>query len=205
LIREQIVASGVAVRQSAAAGTARGVADELADAVAGWFTGQRRPVLERLAADLETVHKDYLTIFETLLEEMPDAWEFGSPGYSAHIRAAAALLRRLRREYEPVRIRVRATAETLADGSLPAAERYFVEAVLSYFPSGELRADGQGQAAGTSAGQFLERLSHSPGEPGSQQLGEMIRHTLRQHRDSWVHVCYAYAQAQLAWSDTDGK
>ncbi|GAA2863524.1 hypothetical protein GCM10010517_22590 [Streptosporangium fragile] len=154
-------------------------------------------VLERLLSDLEAVHRDYLVMFETLLERTPDAWEEGTPHYTESVREVAALLRRLRLEYEPVRVRVHAAAKAYGDALTAVPQRTFIGAVLAYFPTGELRgdeADGRWRTSGTTV---LDHLYRSlDGELG-QELGALIRSTLAFHRQRWSEVCDSYAALQI--------
>ena len=160
----------------------------------------RRAALEQLMADLEAVHRDYLKMFESLLDQIPDAWERGTPNFTADVRAAAGRLRRVRLEYEPVRVRVRAAAHAYGSGSFVDPELAFIAAVLAYFPTGELRVGGAGP--GTSGTAVLEHLYRSlDGELG-QEMGTFVTETLAFHRRRWLQVCQSYAAMQVGWGRT---
>ncbi|MER7344998.1 hypothetical protein ABT390_06270 [Streptomyces aurantiacus] len=157
----------------------------------------RREVLEQLLADLEVVHQDYLVMFESLLERTPAAWEYQTPDFAARVRAVAELLRRLRVVYEPVRVRVHATAEALRGTAVPGPERAFVDTVLAYFPTGELRVDEEHHPWRTSGTAVLDHLYRAlDGELG-QELGALVAATLALHRQRWLEVCRSYAALRL--------
>lgn len=201
LLRECIVDCGLPeARREAVAEATANIAERLESAVASPTRVYQRTTLERLMADLELIHKDYLMIFESLLEQVPDAWERGLPHFAGAVRAAAALLRRLRQEYEPARVRVRMTTSVLTRSLLPAAEHEFVVQVLAYFPSGELRTAEAGGWKGTSATALLEHLYCYPDGEAGQELGGIVRGTVTFHRERWSRVCLAYAEMQLSWS-----
>jgi hypothetical protein len=167
-------------------------------AIVSTADASRRRALDKLFADLEAVHSDYLVMFEAILDRVPDAWEEAMPHFSEKVRATASELRRLRLTYEPVRVRVQAVAETFADTRLPAAERAFVEAVLAYFPTGELRGEDLTQQVRTSGTVVLDHLYQSlDGELGLD-LGSLVRDTLRFHRQRWSAVCLAHAALRLS-------
>jgi hypothetical protein len=154
----------------------------------------RRAALERLFADLEGVHRDYLEMFESILDRLPDPFEQGMVHYASQVRTAATRLRRLRLAYEPVRVKVRAVAEAFQGVELAEPERRFVVAVLGYFPTGELRA----KAGGTSANALLYHLArYLAGELGLHLPG-LVRETLDEHRKKWVAVCQTYASMQAS-------
>ncbi|MER5867484.1 hypothetical protein [Kitasatospora sp. NPDC002040] len=157
----------------------------------------RRRALEQLLADLEAVHRDYLVMFEAVRAQAPAAWEQGSPGFAGQVRSVAGQLRHLRLVYEPVRVRVRATAEVLERVPVAAAERAFAEAVLGYFPTGELGTDEESGPWRTSGTAVLDHLYRAlDGELG-QELGALLERTLTLHRHGWSEVCRAYAVLQL--------
>ena len=159
---------------------------------------RHRGALDKLFADLEAVHSDYLVMFEAILNGVPDAWEEGTPHFSEKVRATASALRQLRLTYEPVRVRVRAVAETFNGARLPTAERAFIEAVLAYFPTGELRGEDLTQQVRTSGTVVLDHLYRSlDGELGLD-LASLVRETLRFHRQRWPAVCLTHAALQLS-------
>ncbi|GAA1182135.1 hypothetical protein F4556_005392 [Kitasatospora gansuensis] len=182
---------------TAAAQSTADVAALLHSALTSSADGVRRRMLEQLLTDLEAVHGDYLVMFESILERTPSSWEQGSPGFDDQVRAVAGQLRQLRLAYEPVRVRVHATAEALRGAAVAAPERVFVEAVLGYFPTGELQDDeatGRWRTSGTAV---LDQLYRAlDGELG-QELGTLVQGTLDFHRRGWSEVCRAYAVLQL--------
>ena len=157
----------------------------------------RPDALRLVLSDLEAVHRDYLVMFETLLDRAPDAWEEGTPRFTERVREVAALLRRLRLEYEPVRVRVHAAAKVYDDALTAGPQRRFISAVLAYFPTGELRGDEAESRWLTSGTAVLDHLYRSlDGELG-QELGTLIRGTLAFHRQRWARVCEAYAALEI--------
>jgi len=129
-------------------------------------------------------------------------WEQGSPEFSDRIRATEIQLQRLRISYEPVRVRVRVTAEIFSGFTYPEAEKVFIRKVLAYFPSGEMRFEDTVGRNSTSATALLEHLLSSPDGPGSQELHGAVKSTLRLHWDRWAEVCDAYARLQVFWGVT---
>ncbi|GGO54501.1 hypothetical protein GCM10012286_64450 [Streptomyces lasiicapitis] len=157
----------------------------------------RRQAVEQLLADLEAVHRDYLVMFESILEKTPAAWERETPDFAERVRAVAELLRRLRLAYEPVRVRVHSTAEALHGTAVRQPERVFVDAVLAYFPTGELRVDEEHHPWRTSGTAVLDHLYRAlDGELG-QELRALIAATLALHRQRWLEVCRAHAALRL--------
>jgi hypothetical protein len=156
-------------------------------------------LLNSLMNDLETIHGDYLFMFESLLRRAPDAWEAGLPVSAARVRAVAADLREIRLRYEPLRVRVRALGEALANSELPPAERAFVAQVVDYFPSGELSMFNEEKTnrrgVPTSSTAVLYRLLD---EQLGTRLPELIEQTLTKHRTRWDLVCAAWARLQVA-------
>jgi hypothetical protein len=168
----------------------------------------RRNALERLYADLEGVHRDYLEMFESVLDRLPDPRERKTPGYAKRIRATATRLRRLRLAYEPVRVKVRAVAWALHGVELAEPELRFVTAVLNYFPTGQVRIWGA-DSSGTGLLNYLYRHLTDPGRLGPYRhftdpgrlgpaLPDVVRDTLDEHRRKWVAVCQAYAAMQAS-------
>jgi len=178
--------------------SALAAADGLEAAVISATTQRRWVALDKLFTDLELIHQDYLVMFESILEQAPDAWESGTPGFAERVRETATQLRRLRLTYEAVRVRVRVTARSFRQVMLPELEAAFVEAVLGYFPTGELRSDELTGESVTSGTAVLDHLYRSlDGELG-QELGMLVRDTLRFHRQRWAELCAAYMAMQLS-------
>lgn len=182
---------------AASAVRALGAIDGLGSAVEPAASSMRRKTLDKLFTDLESVHRDYLMMFEAVLEQTPGSWERGLPHFPGSARSIAAALRRVRLVYEPVRVRVRAVAETFSRAPLPAPEHAFVAAVLAYFPTGELRGEELAERVQTSGTAVLDHLYRSlDGELGPA-LGDFLRGTLAFHRGRWSEVCLAHAALQL--------
>jgi DNA-binding phage protein len=178
--------------------------DGLDSAVAPATSSMRRITLDRLFTDLESIHRDYLKMFDAVLEQTPDSWERGMPHFPGSARSVAAVLRRVRLAYEPVRVRVRAVAETFSRAPLPALEHAFVAAVLAYFPTGELRSNELTERVQTSGTAVLDHLYRSlDGELGPA-LGVFLRDTLAFHRERWSEVCLAHAALQLYEQGPEG-
>jgi hypothetical protein len=202
VIRERIAECGISVVQPPVARATLDLANILSDTLTSQSEAYRRASLVQLESDLESVHTDYLAMFESILEQMPDPWEQGSREFSDRIRATAIQLQRLRISYEPVRVRVRATAKIFSALTYPGAEKEFIRKVLAYFPNGEMRFEDTAGRNSTSATALLEHLLRSPDGPGSQELHGAVRSTLRLHRDRWAQVCDAYARLQVFWGVT---
>jgi len=172
-------------------------AGSLESALASPADAARRTTLDRLLAELEAVHRDYLLMFESILEHIPDPWQRGTARFTEEVAAAAANLRRLRLQYEPVRVRVRAAADAFSRTNLPAPEQAFIAAALAYFPTGELRLRDAGYDAATSGTAVLDHLYRVlDGELG-QELGALVRQTLAIHRQGWRRVCETHAVMQV--------
>jgi hypothetical protein len=192
---ERIAECGIPQRPPDATVTAMmGAAGLLEAAVTVTADQARRTALERLFTDLERVHRDYLEMFESIQDRLPDPWEQGILDYPKRVRAAAARLRQLRLAYEPVRVKVRAVAGALEGVELSTPERIFVATVLAYFPTGELRPLNSGGTSGTAVLAHLYR--YLAGELGPE-LPNLVRETLATHRERWLRVCRAYAAMQL--------
>ncbi|MCK2239203.1 MULTISPECIES: hypothetical protein [unclassified Crossiella] len=165
-----------------------------------------QPALLRLMADLEAVHRDYLLMFNSVLDETPDAWAHGEAGFTEQVGKVAKSLRRLRVDFEPVRVRVHALAAAFSEAPLSAPERAFAVAVLKYFPTGEIARTGppQGAAAAitvstrTSGTAVLDHLYRAlDGELG-QELSGLIKDTITFHQQRWAVVCTAFAALHVA-------
>ncbi|MCO1574484.1 hypothetical protein M8C13_01765 [Crossiella sp. SN42] len=186
-VQAGVVHGGVHVN----AAPALAAVDELATAFGS------RSALRQLMTDLEAVHRDYLLMFDKALELTPEAWQHGMPHFPDQVRAAANLLRRLRLEFEPVRVRVHAVAHAFSDAKLTEPERAFAVAVLKYFPTGEIQRSAVHQLK-TSGTAVLDRFYASlDGELG-QELSSLIEETVAFHRQRWLVVCQAYAALQTA-------
>ncbi|BFV59619.1 hypothetical protein KCMC57_up47230 [Kitasatospora sp. CMC57] len=181
----------------AAAQSTVDLATRLYGALASPAEGHRRRLLEQLLADLEAVHRDYLVMFESILDRTPSSWERGSADFDAQVRSVADELRQLRLAYEPVRVRVHATAEAFRGAALAAPERGFVDAVLGYFPTGEVQDDESTGRWRTSGTAVLDQLYRALDGELSQEISMLILGTLAFHRRRWSEVCRAYAVFQL--------
>ncbi|KUF19370.1 hypothetical protein AT728_30670 [Streptomyces silvensis] len=129
----------------------------------------------------------------------PAAWESQAPDFAARVKEVAELLRQLRLVYEPVRVRVHATAQALSTTAGPGPEPAFVETVLAYFPTGELRADeGDEQHPWRTSGtEMLDHLYRALDGELDQELASLVTETLALHRKRWLAVCRSYAALQL--------
>lgn len=151
-----------------------------------------RDTLEKLMTDLESVHRDYLVMFESVLAVTPLAMEQDAPDFTKRIAAAAAMLRQLRLAYEPVRVRVRAVAQVFAEAELTEPERDFAKAVFKYFPTGELFKDPTPYSR-TSGTAVLDHFYRSLDGELSLDLHRLVDRTVKLHRERWESVCAAYA------------
>ncbi|MDH6114586.1 hypothetical protein P3T36_000985 [Kitasatospora sp. MAP12-15] len=195
---ELLRVDAASVRAAGLAHSALAAADGLEAAVVSAGAQRRWAALDKLCTDLELIHQDYLLMFESILEQAPDAWESGTPGFAERVRETATRLRRLRLTYEAVRVRVRVTAQSFRQVVLPQCEGDFVEAVVAYFPTGELRSDELTGELVTSGTAVLDHLYRSlDGELG-QELGTLLRDTLRFHRQRWAELCAAHAAMQIS-------
>lgn len=170
-----------------------GAATTLAGALEAKSPPARRSTIERLAAELESVHGDYLKMFECILQCAPEPWERSSADFADRMRATTDTLRQLRLVYEPVRVRLHALAQALDRASLPEPEHAFVAVALAYFPVGELRVDGEGGDLRTSGTAVLDHLYRSLDGDLAINMSTLIRETLAFHRRQWSAVCEAYA------------
>jgi hypothetical protein len=172
-------------------------AETLESALASPSDFARRTTLDRLLAELEDVHRDYLLMFESILEQVPDPWQCGTSRFMREVAVAAANLRQLRLQYEPVRVRIQAAADALSRTDLPTSEKVFVAAVIAYFPTGELRSWDAEHDVATSGTAVLNHLYRAlDGELGPD-LGALVRETLTFHRQRWRQVCETHAGMQL--------
>jgi hypothetical protein len=157
----------------------------------------RSAMFERIMGELESVHGDYLQMFDAVLSRTPEPWERSLPAYADGIRAAADELRRLRLVYEPVRVRLRLLAGALEGATLLTVEKAFVASVLDYFPTGELRVDEEGRDLRTSGTNVLDHFYRSLDGTLGLGLSALIRDTLKFHRRQWSEVCHAYAALEV--------
>ena len=94
-------------------------------------------LLEPAFNELLAVHGDYVTMFEGT-KDLIHASERDWPANAQQMRKAVEYLRERRRNFEPVRTKLRTLVTSMAEMSLSPKERRFVEALVAYFPIGVL-------------------------------------------------------------------
>lgn len=162
-------------------------------------------IFEPIFTDLLMIHGDYMKIFTDVHWKLPGfdpkhpgSWENpefygdppGSEGYEKKIEAAKSTLKTRRLEFEPVRIKVRAFADTLRSEGLKAEEYLFIEAVIKYFPSGEWSWNRS----------ISETILHALewyGDDSAFHIGRLLDETINDHKLKWSDVCESFAVLKL--------
>ncbi len=178
-------------------------------------------LLNPLFDDLLLVHKNYIDMFESTRKLLPGYYSTGrsipgfdgTPGegseeYLLRLRTAKEDLRRRRREFEPVRIKIRALHSTLDLESLEEQERAFVESVIHYLPDTETR---DVKSISHRLLHYLDSLDNGGNEefesqvwnelePTIDTVGGMesyIREVIYDHVQKWSDVCKSYAALKV--------
>ncbi|HEV7572083.1 MAG TPA: hypothetical protein VGQ21_11350 [Thermoanaerobaculia bacterium] len=143
-------------------------------------------VLDPTFNDLLLIHGNYIDMFERR-QIFGGIFPDTELEIQRRLQIAKAELREKRREFEPVRQKVRALVSVLAKRELPPEERRFVDAVLRYFPSGDPALP---QSAATTILKYLDRAA-------PEDVDLLIDATIQRQRDAWSDVCTEYAALKI--------
>jgi len=170
-------------------------------------------VFEPLFNDLLLIHGDYIKMFQDVADLLP--WRLTCEVYdgvaitqadrSKAFKEAIRSLRLRRKQFEPIRVRLRALSNELAANlsKFGPEARQFIQAVLKYFPQGNI--DTHIWPPSPSA-VLLEILEQS--RPLKNNLAGDIRiyeharrtieHNIRSHEETWSELCIAFAKLRVA-------
>jgi hypothetical protein len=188
-------------------------------------------LLEPAFNELLAVHGDYITMFERAKDLIP-RHRHGDPepnhtDFAHQFRKAVEDLRERRRSFAPVRTKLRALTAAMANMSLSAEERRFVDALVSYFPEGTLKdqpwrpitdsegllkaleyfSDDQNVIIPVPAYQpdqaaiTIESSIWFKPKTAASMIESMIWSLLEEHRRKWSLVCEAYVYLKIAAAD----
>lgn len=148
-------------------------------------------VVEPTFTDLLMVHRDYIQMFEGVLNRLPVETEQGSIEYSSKLSAAAQYLRDRRLDFEPVRVKLGTLALLMQEASFSLDVLIFLGAVSRYFPVGFPRRNHTEASA-------IIRAIHDV-EVDKVKLSDLKRYitfALSTQRQDWSHVCEALAEVK---------
>jgi len=155
--------------------------------------------------DLLVIHTDYIEMFETTKTLLPKpSEEIGSKRYMRRITRATEYLRKKRRVFEPVRVKIRALAMEARDKPSAVEEKQFFNAILNYFPPASLSFGGP--STGTTLLQCLAYFSHGDTvrdairffEDGNGgDIRDLVDQLLKESREKWSSICEAYAPLKV--------
>jgi hypothetical protein len=169
-------------------------------------------LLEPAFNELLAVHGDYVEVFERTKDLI-----HASATNAQELWKAVEYLQERRRNFEPVRTKLRALIASMAEMSLSKDERRFIEALVGYFSSGELPQDltvpaselrerryGPSDTLGLlTTLQLVEAttMGDLELEKIAGDIEERIARLIDSHRTNWSLVCEAYAPLKISAAD----
>jgi DNA-binding winged helix-turn-helix (wHTH) protein len=188
----------------------RRVANELLSVVARFVRGannasdREREILEAVLEpafnDLRRIHINYLRVFSDIQKDLPTSMLKSDPAYAEQVNEAVRRLKDLRVEFAPVRVEIRILATQLRQRALSPAARRFTEALLDYFPNGELRVRSPPRNPDrqeTEATMVIGRISHELTADSSPSASELLAGTVIRLESAWAAACEAYQTLEL--------
>jgi len=154
-------------------------------------------LFDPIFAELLTVQGNYIEMFEATRASLPS--ERNSDEYKPKLRKAIEVLREKRREFEPVRTKLRKLTAAMGNISLSNTERKFVDALIMYFPDGEpyFTTDSEDLvnklelvADPIRSDSFLEEVR-------LDNVKRYIDWLVEKHRRGWSYVCETYAPLKV--------
>jgi hypothetical protein len=171
-------------------------------------------LFEPLFNDLLMVHGDYIGMFQHTLDCLPwnltaevwDSKKITPEDRREAFRKAIEQLRARRKQFAPIRAKIRAISDELKptlEKSTPEV-RGFVDAVLSYFPRGDVDPSRTGWPSPAIVMiEFLEeKLQFDDDLAADRRIYEHARSTvelsIRTHEEGWSRLCIAFAKLKVA-------
>lgn len=161
--------------------------------------------------ELLQVHRDYIELFEETglrLSELDDRMIINThiQDGSEELEFIIDMLRKRKREFEPVRRKLIALIETLDKVEFDELSAAFVQALAWYFPVGMPRSRS------TAASEMQTRMEALAAAINDQSVDKMldqmtvrdmvnyVRQVINAHRTAWSRVCEAYAPLRLRYA-----
>jgi hypothetical protein len=177
-----------------------------------------KELFEPLFNDLLMIHGDYIKIFRETSNLLP--WGLTAEIYNGvtiteedrckAFTKAIIHLRERRKEFEPVRIKVRSLTEelTLISTEFIEPAQDYINAVMHYFPQGTVDTNVGWPSPALLLLEFLEE--NRPLEDSFagdtriyEQARDTVRHNIRVQEESWSRLCIAFAKLKIAAATTD--
>lgn len=170
-------------------------------------------LLEPIFNELSLVHNDYLEMFNYAHNKTPFNWEFRLPTYQEKTRYVIDYLQEKRREFEPVRSKLRVMIDELKDVEINTEADDFIRAVIQYFPEGNIisennsHKDSNNYEYKSSSAHILDRLTEAivnenktdstEKEIEEFDLKDIILKTIDYHQKAWQDVCRAFIRLKI--------
>jgi hypothetical protein len=175
-----------------------------------------RNLFEPTFSELLVIHSDYMKMFEHLADTLESRrlilvdgtpsygeFTFGGEGVK-RLREAASYLSAKRLEFEPVRVKLRSFVLELREHNPVALADRFVDALVRYFPDGELLGDSTRarmcEMALETTLSLVDRgtsLSADDFNGGIAPVAYHILATIQGQRVRWSVVCEEFARLKL--------
>lgn len=161
-------------------------------------------LLRPLFAEMEKIHIDYAQSWAKIHTILPPEWEQGTPAYQAQLAKASYALLELREALKIPREKLQAALRGYDTTKLAKPEREFVEALVTYFPRGEIDSNDLPEAIHQTLAphstdyslvsmQFYKALSG-----GAQiELHGIIKRTEERETHAWQNVCRTFSALQV--------
>jgi hypothetical protein len=161
-------------------------------------------ILEPLFQAMEAVHGDYAASWAKISETLAPEWQRGTSDFDQSIQNASIQLVQFRATLKAPRDKLLGVLSGYEGSRLSQHERDFVEALIAYFPRGEVHpsdlVDSARMPEGTPgtdyslvAQQFYKYLEE--GKP--VDLHRIISRTMERESHAWKAVCKAFAALQV--------
>ena len=160
---------------------------------------RQEKIFAPLFADLCSIDQNYNQLFLSIQQQFPLDIEPPTASTQAQVKAACEKVREMRMAFSSTRQRIGAVAlELQSMDGLSQAEREFLQSVVSYLPSGELRlhAEAPADASGkTRATMMLDLLYENLEAKNTRQV---VDRTVAINTKLWKEVCRAYSALSYA-------
>lgn len=188
---------------------------------------QFKELIEPLFNELLIIHKDYIAMFEETTRMLPGYHGTGwtKPGYNntpdensdeyiERLNNTIERLKLLRREFEPVRIKLRALNSELRKRNIGEAEEYFISQVVEYLPDSDspnfesasthilrrVQLEKNKSLNSLSQAEKDEIVLDQIFEKSIDKIQNHISIIIGHHIQKWSRVCECYAHLKVKYS-----